>query len=128
MNQLRRYSEAVRRYSPYETVQYGQEMNGLLDTFTNLIDKGTTLYNQNSALLDPIRNNAISTVVQSYAPKSKGTAQGQFATPAIAAPDSSVPAANSPMSTGVKVAIGVASAAAIGGLFWALSSPKKNAA
>ncbi len=82
------------------TLSYGDQSR--LGSISSLIQQATDIYNANASVLDPLRNNAIASAIQSATPG--GGAQTAVSTPSSAAP------ASTGMSTTTKVLIGVGGA------------------
>jgi hypothetical protein len=84
-----------------------RQLGDIFDTFDSILSKGTDLYNANASILDPLRNSAIKSLTQSATPSQPAPTQNtQVSTPQ--------PSASMPMSTGMKVALGVGGAVVLG--------------
>lgn len=99
-----------------------RSLGDIFDTLDTVLSKGTDLYNQNSALLDPLRNSAIKSLTQSatssVAPQNTG----------VVNQNNVAPPATSPMSTGLKVAIAAGGAVVLGTAGYLIFAKEKKKA
>lgn len=101
----------------------GKQLGNIFDDISNWTTKATDTYNQYAQVLDPIRDSAIKSVVQST---TGGSTQAPLTVKAPVQPGPG-PAPTSPgLSTGAKVAIGIAGAGLLAGVIYVATSKKKG--
>lgn len=118
--------EGFKKSNPMKRLGFASpttQLGNIFDDIADFTKKATDTYNAYAPVLDPIRDSAIKSVLK---PSASSQPVQQQAKSGSSIPGNSTTSSAGGVSTGAKVAIGIAGAGLIGGVIYAVTRKKKS--